>query len=189
MSKYFMTVGVTPQACANSLSWYLRSENDPEIDEVYFITSWDDGEPSAKGENIIQQVCDLSKQISSRMAPKAFEKIEFRTDDIIWIPEADLPVATKIIAKALLERCPEGCQVVVDTTAGRKMMTGSALVASLLVHQKYGREVFISYYLLHDFSREKLAKKAYELGLDDAETILISVDDLDAEVKKIEPAA
>ncbi|MGM0687487.1 MAG: hypothetical protein ACQET3_10990 [Promethearchaeati archaeon] len=184
MASYFMMVGVTPQACANSLAWYLRLGMEPEISDVYFMTSQDEGEPSEEGKKYIKEVHELSKEIAPRLAAEAFEKITFDTEDIIWIPEADLPVATRLIAEGILDRCLDD-EIVIDITAGRKIMASSAVVAALHLYHSCDIDVKLTYYLLKEFSRQNLKKKAYELGLDEAETIMIDIDDLDAELREI----
>jgi len=179
-----MMVGVTPQACANSLAWYLRLRMEPEISNVYFMTSQDEGEPSEEGKRYIKEVHELSKEMAPRLAAEAFENITFETEDIIWIPEANLPVATRLIAEGILDRCPDD-EIVIDITAGRKIMASSAVVAALHLYHSCDIDVKLTYYLLKEFSRQNLKKKAYELGLDEAETIMIDINDLDAELRDI----
>jgi len=78
---------------------------------------------------------------------------------------------------------------VIDATAGRKSMSVAAVVAGLRLHHAHNRRTWISYYWLHDFSKESLSKKVWELGLDDAETVVIGVDQIDEQLAEIKEKA
>lgn len=189
MASYFMVIGVTPQACANSLTWYLKTKKGPELRNVYFISSSESGDgPTSRTKRHVNRITEILEENLFYMSLDVLDQMTLHTDDVVWIPQEKLGEGIRVIAESILERTEKDTQVVIDPTAGRKIMSSSSIVAGLILHQKYNRKVLFSYYWLKRFDQISLSKKAYELGLDEAETIIMRVDDIDAEIKKIKEA-
>ena len=96
-----------------------------------------------------------------------------------------MPVAIRQIVQGIIQKTAEGAEIVIDFTAGRKSMSAAAVVAGLRLHHAHSRRTWISYYWLHDFSKDALSKKIWELGLDEAETVIIGVDQIDEQLTEI----
>lgn len=185
--KYFMMVGATPKACANAFAWYIRSNSGPPVDELKFICSSDrHGGQSATSISNVMDTVHLIKENLVRISPEALEPLSISETDILWIPEADLGTATQEITRGILDRTTETDEIVIDPTAGRKLMSASAVLSAVLLYQRYSRDVQLSYYWLIRFTKENLQKMAYELGIDDAETVIVEMGELDEKIKEIE---
>ena len=186
MASYFVISGVTPKAIANSIAWYIRSKSQPSIDEIFFITSSKDGRTSEGYSNeIVLSAVDILTDSLRILSPDSIDEIKINQNDPIFIPEANIPLSIKRIVKGIIERTSRGSEVVIDTTTGRKSMSGAAIVAGMNLHHKHMRKVWISYYWLHDYSPESLSKKIWELSLDEAETVVVGVDKIDDELAEI----
>ncbi len=185
MAYYFTVVGTTPIACANALSWYVRTGAGPEIEDVFFIASSEEKTKRSSSAKYIRETLRLARENLKRMAPEALDELTFHEDTPTLIPEADLGVATRLIAEGILAHCPSDTTAVIDATGGRKMMTASAILAGIVLSEKHKRHILFSYYWLKRFTRDMLGKRAYELGLDEAETVVKEVSDINDEIKKI----
>lgn len=171
---YFTVVGVSPRACVNSLCSFLERFPDVSIRNLSFIVSLTEkGEPSQRSidnvESIVRSLADSSyaSNLTTPLRP-----------DYIWIPEADLGVATRRIINDVLSRITDCPRVVVDATAGRKIMASSAVVASLLLAHLHGIPVDINYYLLKTYSDDTKRKEYSALGDDDAQTLIFNAKQL-----------
>lgn len=180
-----MVVGTTPIACANSLSWYIRTRAGPEVEHVFFIASSEEDTAQDKSVKHVKETVRLTKKNLQEMIPTLAESIRFHTDDLILIPEANLGVATRRIAEGILAHCPEKETAVIDATGGRKMMTASAILAGIVLNEKHHRHILFTYYWLKRFTKEMLGKMAYQLGLDEAETVVTEVSDINDEIVRI----
>ncbi|RLI49047.1 MAG: hypothetical protein DRO73_07480 [Candidatus Thorarchaeota archaeon] len=184
--KYFMTVGTTPLACANSVYWYLRTGKGEIPERVWFIASEDPaGGPSHDSRTHIEAIETLLHEFLERTPRDDWYNICFETDDIIWIPEADLAQGTRLIGDGILKRCKVGDSITIDATAGRKTMATSAVLAGLALYQKELYNVNFHYYWLREFRRESLGKKAYELAVDEIESVLVPAEAIEHELTGI----
>ena len=158
LASYFAVVGVTPKAVANSIAWYMRSNSQPSIDEIHFITSSNDGISSeGYSKEDIAEAVDILLENLRRLSPESVDKIKINQDEPIFIPEANLALGIRQIVQGIIDRTTAGNKVVIDVTAGRKSMSAAAVVAGIRHHQVHKRRTWIAYYWLYEFSKESLA--------------------------------
>ncbi len=177
---YFTLVGVSPLAVSNSLIWFFRRHPTVHVEEIRFIASEPD--PTTKKGGTKGQVEDiitfLHEDAASVLKPNPFKtEVHVNKDDIIEIPEADLPRAITIIAQHVKDVPPDRGYIF-DLTAGRKAMGNALMCVGLLTHAKWKREVKFHYYLLKKFTREMMSKRATELARDDVESLLYDIKDI-----------
>ncbi|MHA1864212.1 MAG: hypothetical protein ACTSWA_10630 [Candidatus Thorarchaeota archaeon] len=186
MASYFAVVGVTPKAVANSIAWYIRSDSQPPISEINFITSSKDGITSeGYSKEDISTSVDILLENLKRLSPESIDKIKINQEDPIFIPEANFAIGIRQIVQGIINKTSPGTEIVIDATAGRKSMSAAAVVAGLRLHHAHNRRTWISYYWLHDFSKDTLSKNVWELGLDQAEIVVIGVDQIDEQLTEI----
>ncbi|MBN2230294.1 MAG: hypothetical protein JW779_11960 [Candidatus Thorarchaeota archaeon] len=171
---YYAVVGVSPIACVNSLCSFISNFSDVHIRNLSFIVSLtESGEPSPqsmKTTESINYALSISTSAPSLPRPQA--------SDYIWIPEADLEGAIRTIIEGVLSRTTDDSRVIVDATAGRKIMASSAVVASLILSYSYGIPVAINYYLLKSYDDEARRKSFAELGEHDAMTCIFEMSEV-----------
>lgn len=173
---YFSLVGTTPLAVANSLSWFLRMKPEFLIKEVFFICSEKDSAIGVEGtRKNIPKIKKILQENARKLGVVEFDRIEFNREPVL-IPEADLPRAASIIAKAILSQL--AYTTILDITAGRKLMSSASVIAGLYLDRFREREIYFYYYWLIPYTRDKIKKRAYELGLDDVGLILFKVRDI-----------
>ncbi len=181
---YFVLVGSTPLAVANSITWFLRMKPEYRMKEVLFICSQDDGYHGITGTAVqISQIKELIRESCKQLGLSVFNQISFN-EEVILIPEADLPEAAKIIGKAVLSQ--KALTTVLDITAGRKIMSSASVIAGIFVHKFRERRLFFYYYWLLHYIPSQLAKKAYQLGLDEANLVFFPVSDILSALEQIQ---
>jgi len=164
--EYFTLVGTSPLAVANSLVWFLNTHVECELMRIHFICSKDDQEKNTKGTSrFVEKIKEEIRVQSEELKIKT--EIEF-DEEIIEIEEANLPVSLEKIGEHLVS-VPDEYQIVLDCTAGRKTMTGAAILAGLFVINKFQKDMIFSYYWLLTYDKEFLKKRVPELGIDQAE--------------------
>ena len=180
---YFTLVGTSPLAVQNSLVWFLKRSADVEIEEVQFICSRDDPATNTRGtRTLIPEIIEgIKEQLN---ALNLGHKIRFGAEKIIEIEEADLPQSSEIIGKHLLTN-PEQARIILDCTAGRKTMTGAALIAGLYIKNKFKRDIVFVYYWLLTYNQEFLRKRAIELGDDQAEMKIFDANKIEDALERI----
>ncbi|MBN2230003.1 MAG: hypothetical protein JW779_10495 [Candidatus Thorarchaeota archaeon] len=184
--SYFSVVGITPIACANSIASYLMDDRHVPIGDIFFVTSWDErAEPSSTSQQYVKEVIDLLTKNLEHMHSDGLDDITFHPDDIVWIPEENLSLGVKCITEGIFHKTARNERIIIDTTAGRKTMASSAVLAGYILNNRYERKVTLSYYWLRRFSPEIMGKPVYELDSDDAEIVLTDINDLNEMITKI----
>jgi len=88
MASYFAVVGVTPKAVANSISWYIRSDSQPPISEIHFITSSKDGITNeGYSKEDITATVDILLENLKRLSPELIDSIKITQEEPIFIPD------------------------------------------------------------------------------------------------------
>ncbi len=184
---YYTLVGVSPLAVSNSIVWFFRKHPSIEVEEIRFITSQPDplnGKGGTK-ELLDEIVTTLEEDFKAIMGQELVKRgTAVNHDEVIEIPEADLPEAITILARAVKE-VPSDRGFIFDITAGRKAMGNALLCVGLLAYAKWKRDVKLHYYLLKKFTRDMMKKRATELSRDDVESLLFDVKDIDSAFSRL----
>ncbi|MDF1541380.1 MAG: hypothetical protein P1Q69_20950 [Candidatus Thorarchaeota archaeon] len=171
---YYAVVGVSPMACVNSLCSFTSNFPHVRIRNLSFIVSLTErGDPSLQSMKTVESInhaLSISTSAPNLPIPLA--------SDYLWIPEADLEGATKNIITGVLSRTTDGSRVIVDATAGRKIMASSAVVAALLLSYLHGIPVDINYYLLKAYDNGTKAKEFSDLEENDALTLVFDTEQI-----------
>lgn len=181
---YFTLVGSTPDAVANSFIWFLRLKPEFVIKEVFFICSEEDPTRGILGTaKNLSRVIELIHENAEKLQLQMLRDIKFNHEALL-IPEANLPEAAKIIAKAVLSQLSR--TTILDITAGRKLMSSASVIAGIFLDQFKERQLFFYYYWLLHYTQAKIGKKAYELGIDEIDLILFEVQDIALSLKQVQ---
>ncbi|MFX1284738.1 MAG: TM1812 family CRISPR-associated protein [Promethearchaeota archaeon] len=188
--KMFFTVGTTPQAVANAMASHLLTLDEGiRVDCYFFIGSSEDQPFPDRTSSDINQVIERF-QANTRNLDKLQSIINIRIHsqdhELIDIYEHDLGANVPLIVSAANKIIQDGDRVIFDITAGRKIMTGSALLSIIILKQNRPNCSYdIAYYWLKRFTPDNLNKMLYELGFDAYETIFTSLEQLDDNVRMV----
>lgn len=187
--KIFFTVGTTPQAVANAMASHLLTLEEGMEFECYFFMGSSDDQPFPN-----RTSSDINQVIERFQTNKRYIKglqslnitVHSQDDELIDIYEHDLGANVPLIVSAANKIIQDGDRVVFDITAGRKIMTGSALLSIMILKQNRPNCYYeIAYYWLKRFTPDNLNKMLYELGFDAYETILTPLEQIDAKVRMV----
>ena len=173
---FFSLVGSNPYAVANSLTWFLQMKPEYSVRDLIFICSREDSQRAIQGTAThVPGIKKLIQENCLHLNLTAVNTINF-SDDILTIPEANLPEAAQLISKAVLEQPSK--TTILDITAGRKLMSSASVIAGVFLDKFQERRILFYYYWLFKYTQDKLARKAYQLGFDAAETVIFEVKDI-----------
>jgi len=188
--KFFSTVGTTPQAVANALAGHLlKLDTMFQIDSVdcyFFVGSAPSNSfPNRTSSDISLVENDFQQNMKNLPKLKSLN-LTLHTEKLLDIYEQNLVENVVLIVKYLNDLVETGDHIIFDITAGRKIMTGSALLSIGILRKKWPECSFqIAYLWLKYFTQEYLNRKLYELGFDAYESIITSLDDIDARIKEL----
>ncbi len=187
--KMFFTVGTTPQAVANAMASHLSTlDEGMKIDCYFFMGSSDDQPFPNRTSSDINQVIERF-QNNTRNLEKLQSldiTVHSQDDELIDIYEHDLGANVPLIVSSTSKIIQDGDRVIFDITAGRKIMTGSALLSIMILRQNRPNCYYeIAYYWLKRFTPDNLNKMLYELGFDAYETIFTPLEHIDDKVRMV----
>ncbi|MHA1791022.1 MAG: hypothetical protein ACTSVI_00165 [Promethearchaeota archaeon] len=183
----FCSVGSTPQAFANALTWFLNLKNEKyPVSDIYFIASEENKGKGIPGtqENIPKAI-KMIKESLNILKPEILSKVTFHEKAAFLVPEEDVIKATTTIIRKIRELVKEDQVCIIEMTAGRKTMSSALLMAGTILNNRFKLNVLLTYYWLVRWTRENLKKKAHQLGIDDVYTLIIDPRKLYEEVEKI----
>nr|MDO8085005.1 hypothetical protein [Candidatus Sigynarchaeum springense] len=185
--KLFSAVGSTPQAFANSISWFLVAhERQYPVSDVYFIATNENKAHGIAGTSQnIKPAIDMVRKSLQIMAPHLVGKVRMHEQPAAIIPEEDIPEALVGVVQGVRSIVPDETGCIIDMTAGRKTMSAALALACHVLKHKFKKNVLLSYYWLIRWTKESLEKKAHELGIDDIASMVFDLDKLDEVVKGI----
>lgn len=186
-TKIFSTVGTTPQAVANALSAYLKTiSSDSEIHCYFFMGSAPSHTSAQRTSSNINSVIDAFNLNKKYLNHLKSANVVFHIERLIDIFEQDLIQNVGLIVPKVNDIIQDGDRVIFDITAGRKIMTGSAILSIMILKRMRPNISFeIAYYWLKRFTPENLNKMLYELGFDSYSTIFTPLDQLDEKVRTV----
>lgn len=188
--KIFTTVGTTPHAVANALAAHIKKLPANEHVECFFLVGSAPGTifPNRTSSEI-EEVIKAFQQNQRNIPALKDRSIDFLSEDkIIDIYEQDLIENVVLIVKqASLYIQPED-RVIFDITGGRKIMTGSALIAASILQRQFPQSSFeIGYYWLKEFTPEYTDRLLFELGFDAYESIIFALQSINKRIQEAFP--
>ncbi|MFX0075508.1 MAG: hypothetical protein ACFE96_08705 [Candidatus Hermodarchaeota archaeon] len=186
--KIFITVGRTPQAVANALAAHLLDLSPTEPVDCYFLMGSAEGRTfPTRTSSDSEEILEIFQENQKYLSKLQNIQVNFHPDSSIDIYEHDLIKNVELIVSQVSSMIEENNKVIFEITAGRKAMTGSALIGATLLRQKHPSCSFeIAYYWLKQFTKDILQKRLYELGFDAYKSVLTSLEDLDKLVRKVQ---
>ncbi|MFX0125553.1 MAG: TM1812 family CRISPR-associated protein [Candidatus Hodarchaeota archaeon] len=187
--KMFFTVGTTPQAVANAMASHLLTLNEGvKVDCYFFMGSSEDQPFPSRTSSDINQVIERFQANTRNLEKLQSLNITVHSQDheLIDIYEHDLGANVPLIVSTTSKIFQDGDRVIFDITAGRKIMTASALLSIMILKQNRPSCSYeIAYYWLKRFTPGNLNKMLYELGFDAYETIFTPLEQLDDKVRMV----
>ena len=181
--KIFSLVGTAPLAVANALIWHLKTHPDLQKATIFFCATDIDTEKQTIGSRT------LINDIINILNGEYTQYFSFLADitlikDPLIITEAEFTKNIYLLVSKIKELTIREDKIFLDATAGRKIM-GASMVTAGYVLKTLGYNVYLLYYWLKLFRPDLLKKPVYELTEDEAESMLINLDDIDKVVKDL----